>query len=133
MMKSRENDTGTKLEVNGQILDSCGKLMQTIKILITKARDLQKEIVAQGRVRTIRFHFDMFLVSFRLGNGQCSRILFEESQMDRRFGLSCEECRCQCQSFDVSRKTFVREFHRSIPDSFSSHRNEQKNDIGFSK
>lgn len=51
MNKSREQDTGIKLEVNGQILDSCGKLMQTIQQLIIKARDLQKEIVAQGRVR----------------------------------------------------------------------------------
>ncbi|CAF3807694.1 unnamed protein product [Rotaria sp. Silwood1] len=49
MTKSREQDTGIKCEVNGQILDSCGKLMQTIKVLIIKARDLQKEIVAQGR------------------------------------------------------------------------------------
>lgn len=50
MAKSREQDTGIKCEVNGQILDSCGKLMQTIKMLIIKARDLQKEIVGQGRV-----------------------------------------------------------------------------------
>ncbi|CAF3906000.1 unnamed protein product [Rotaria sordida] len=49
MAKSREQDTGIKCEVNGQILDSCGKLMQTIKVLIIKARDLQKEIVGQGR------------------------------------------------------------------------------------
>ncbi|CAF3073951.1 unnamed protein product [Rotaria socialis] len=49
MTKSREQDTGIKCEVNGQILDSCGKLMQTIKVLIIKARDLQKEIVSQGR------------------------------------------------------------------------------------
>ncbi len=51
MAKSRQQDTGIKFEVNGQILDSCGKLMQTIKMLIIKARDLQKEIVAQGRVK----------------------------------------------------------------------------------
>lgn len=51
MAKSREQDTGIKCEVNGQILDSCGKLMQTIKMLIIKARDLQKEIVGQGRVK----------------------------------------------------------------------------------
>jgi huntingtin interacting protein 1 len=51
MAKSREQDTGIKCEVNGQILESCGKLMQTIKVLIIKARDLQKEIVAQGRVK----------------------------------------------------------------------------------
>ena len=53
MTKSREQDTGIKCEVNGQILDSCGKLMQTIKVLIIKARDLQKEIVAQGRVNIL--------------------------------------------------------------------------------
>ncbi len=57
MAKSREQDTGIKCEVNGQILDSCGKLMQTIKILIIKARDLQKEIVAQGRVKIELFVF----------------------------------------------------------------------------
>jgi len=50
MNKSREQDSGVKLEVNGQILDSCGQLMQTIRVLLMKARDLQKEIVSQGRV-----------------------------------------------------------------------------------
>lgn len=55
MTKSREQDTGIKCEVNGQILESCGKLMQMIKALIIKARDLQKEIVAQGRVRFVVF------------------------------------------------------------------------------
>ena len=48
--KSREKDTGAKLEVNDKILDSCTELMKTIKILIIKAKELQKEIVAQGRV-----------------------------------------------------------------------------------
>ncbi|CAF0927204.1 unnamed protein product [Didymodactylos carnosus] len=47
--KSRITDTGIKLEVNGKILDTCGELMQTIRQLIMKARDLQKEIVSQGR------------------------------------------------------------------------------------
>ena len=68
MMKSREKDTGTKLEVNGQILDSCGKLMQTIKMLISRARDLQKEIVAQGRVRLQSF-VSSFDSLFSLGYG----------------------------------------------------------------
>jgi len=62
MAKSREQDTGIKCEVNGQILDSCGKLMQTIKMLIIKARDLQKEIVAQGRVNI----FFSFKIKFTL-------------------------------------------------------------------
>ena len=48
--KSREKDTGIKLEVNDKILDSCTELMKVIKILIIKAKELQKEIVAQGRV-----------------------------------------------------------------------------------
>ncbi len=47
--KSRENETGVKLEVNDKILDACTSLMKAIKILIIKAQDLQKEIVAQGR------------------------------------------------------------------------------------
>ncbi len=72
MAKSREQDTGIKCEVNGQILDSCGKLMQTIKILIIKARDLQKEIVAQGRVKIfsnfeLKYPFHLFI-----GHRKCS-------------------------------------------------------------
>ena len=63
MAKSREQDTGIKCEVNGQILDSCGKLMQTIKVLIIKARDLQKEIVGQGRVKIICSPADHILVA----------------------------------------------------------------------
>ncbi|CAF0771700.1 unnamed protein product [Brachionus calyciflorus] len=47
--KSREQDSGVKLEVNDKILDNCTALMKAIRILIMKARDLQKEIVAQGR------------------------------------------------------------------------------------
>ena len=51
LSKSREQETGVKLEVNDKILDSCTSLMKAIKVLIIKAQDLQKEIVAQGRVR----------------------------------------------------------------------------------
>ncbi|CAF0941575.1 unnamed protein product [Didymodactylos carnosus] len=47
--KSRITDTGVKLEVNSKILDTCGELMQAIRQLIIRARDLQKEIVSQGR------------------------------------------------------------------------------------
>lgn len=49
--KTREQETGVKLEVNDKILDNCTGLMKAIKILIMKAKDLQKEIVAQGRVK----------------------------------------------------------------------------------
>lgn len=50
MNKTREKDSGVKLEVNDKILDACTALMKAIKLLIAKAKDLQKEIVAQGRV-----------------------------------------------------------------------------------
>ena len=54
MNKSRSKDTGIKLEVNDKILDSCTELMKAIKMLIIKAKDLQKEIAAQGRVRAFQ-------------------------------------------------------------------------------
>lgn len=47
--KSREQETGIKLEVNDKILDSCTSLMKAIKILIIRGKELQKEIVSQGR------------------------------------------------------------------------------------
>jgi huntingtin interacting protein 1 len=54
LTQSRERDTGMKLEVNDKILDSCTDLMKAIKILIIKAKELQKEIVAQGRVSRMK-------------------------------------------------------------------------------
>ena len=50
LAKSREDDSGVKLEVNERILDSCTGLMKTIKTLIIRARDLQGEIIAEGMV-----------------------------------------------------------------------------------
>lgn len=47
--KSRKSQTGVKLEVNERILDSCTELMAAIQKLIRKAKDLQEEIVSQGR------------------------------------------------------------------------------------
>jgi len=46
---AKRKDTGIKLEVNGQILDACTHLMNAIKQLIHDAKELQKEIVSQGR------------------------------------------------------------------------------------
>jgi huntingtin interacting protein 1 len=57
--KSRGQETGIKLEVNDKILDSCQDLMKSIKILIVRAKELQREIVAQGRV----INFYSFLLS----------------------------------------------------------------------
>jgi len=50
---AKRKDTGIKLEVNGQILDACTHLMNAIKQLIHDAKELQKEIVSQGRVSFI--------------------------------------------------------------------------------
>ncbi|XP_036370811.1 huntingtin-interacting protein 1 isoform X2 [Octopus sinensis] len=49
LKKTQEDTTGLNLEVNESILDACTGLMQAIKVLVEKSRDLQKEIVAQGR------------------------------------------------------------------------------------
>ncbi|XP_072748142.1 huntingtin-interacting protein 1 [Anoplolepis gracilipes] len=47
--KSRAADSGLKLKVNEQILDSCTELMKYIRKLVQRSRLLQKEIVEQGR------------------------------------------------------------------------------------
>ena len=47
---AKRKDTGIKLEVNGQILDACTYLMNAIKELIHDAKQLQNEIVSQGKV-----------------------------------------------------------------------------------
>ncbi|GAB1608881.1 huntingtin-interacting protein 1-like isoform X2, partial [Argonauta hians] len=49
LKKTKEDTTGINLEVNERILDACTGLMQAVKLLVEKSRDLQKEIVAQGR------------------------------------------------------------------------------------
>ncbi|XP_056647120.1 huntingtin-interacting protein 1-like [Diorhabda sublineata] len=49
LTNSRATDSGIKLKVNEKILDSCTKLMRTIRILVNKSKLLQAEIVAQGR------------------------------------------------------------------------------------
>lgn len=48
--KSRAADSGVKLKVNEQILDSCTDLMKRIRKLVQKSRLLQREIVEQGKV-----------------------------------------------------------------------------------
>ncbi|VDN01403.1 unnamed protein product [Thelazia callipaeda] len=46
--KSRATDSGIRLEVNEEILDSCNQLMTAIVVLVAKSRALQEEIVACG-------------------------------------------------------------------------------------
>ena len=53
LQKSREDDSGVKLEVNERILDSCTELMKAIRTLILRAKDLQSEIVKEGMVRLL--------------------------------------------------------------------------------
>ncbi|XP_013381294.1 huntingtin-interacting protein 1 isoform X1 [Lingula anatina] len=47
--QSRKTHSGIQLEVNEKMLDSCTSLIMAIKILVEKAKDLQREIVSQGR------------------------------------------------------------------------------------
>ncbi|XP_044015037.1 huntingtin-interacting protein 1-like isoform X2 [Aphidius gifuensis] len=49
LAKSKADDSGLKLEVNGKILDSCTELMKCIRKLVKKSRLLQVEIVEQGK------------------------------------------------------------------------------------
>lgn len=54
LKKSREEQTGINLEVNGRILDSCTDLMKAIQVLIKRSKELQQEIVSEGMVWPIR-------------------------------------------------------------------------------
>lgn len=47
--KSREGDSGIKLEVNGKILDACTGLMQAIRELVRSSKHLQEEIVSKEK------------------------------------------------------------------------------------
>ncbi|XP_017780758.1 PREDICTED: huntingtin-interacting protein 1-related protein-like isoform X2 [Nicrophorus vespilloides] len=49
LSKSREADSGIKLQVNEKILDSCTMLMLAIRVLVQKSKLLQEEIVQQGK------------------------------------------------------------------------------------
>lgn len=49
LSSSRASDSGIKLEVNERILDACTNLMQSIRILVQRAKALQAEIVALGK------------------------------------------------------------------------------------
>ena len=46
---SKASVTGVRLEVNESILSSCTELMQAVLVLVSKSRELQAEIVSQGR------------------------------------------------------------------------------------
>jgi len=47
--KSRQSATGARLEVNDKILDACNDLIAAIRLLVIRSRDVQEEIVQQGR------------------------------------------------------------------------------------
>lgn len=48
--QSRSNLSGIQLEVNEKILESCNELMYAIKVLIDRSKEMQKEIIAEGKV-----------------------------------------------------------------------------------
>lgn len=50
MLKTKQKDSGVKLEVNGKVLDACTTLMQAIIQLIKDAKHLQEEIKAKTKV-----------------------------------------------------------------------------------
>ena len=47
---SRQKDSGAKLEVNENVLDSCTALVKAIKELVNKSKALQKEIITERGV-----------------------------------------------------------------------------------
>lgn len=51
LSNSRASHTGVKLEVNEKLIDSCTGLMNAIRLLVQRAKHLQTEIVAQGKVK----------------------------------------------------------------------------------
>ncbi|RWS23018.1 huntingtin-interacting protein 1-like protein [Leptotrombidium deliense] len=55
MNKAKKQDKGVKLEVNAKVLDSCTGLMKAILELVKNAKELQKEIVSQGKVGKLVF------------------------------------------------------------------------------
>jgi huntingtin interacting protein 1 len=61
LKRSRTEQTGVNLEVNSRILTSCTDLMKAIQMLMTRSRELQQEIVAEGMVllliRIFQYYF----------------------------------------------------------------------------
>jgi len=51
LSNSRASHTGVKLEVNEKLIETCTALMMAIRVLVQKAKILQAEIVAQGKVQ----------------------------------------------------------------------------------
>lgn len=52
--KSRKADSGIKLEVSEKILDACTALMESIRVLVKRSKDMQQEIINQGKVSTVQ-------------------------------------------------------------------------------
>ncbi|KAI3419377.1 ILWEQ [Globodera pallida] len=47
--RSRETNSGIRLEVNDNILDACLGLMNAVRVLVIRSTEVQEEIVAQGK------------------------------------------------------------------------------------
>nr|CAD2175591.1 unnamed protein product [Meloidogyne enterolobii] len=55
--KSRETNIGIKLEVNDKILNSCNELMGAVRELVIKSKEVQEEIVSNGRGQATPIEF----------------------------------------------------------------------------
>lgn len=92
MANAKKQDTGVKLEVNEKILDACTTLMQAIKELIKNSKELQHEIISQGKVSENITMNHIFKTKNLLGLFFCKRFLSKKSQMDRRLNICCKGC-----------------------------------------
>lgn len=63
---SRASHTGVKLEVNEKLIDSCTTLMNAIRLLVQRAKHLQTEIVAQGKVHRSVLSLNFFITPILL-------------------------------------------------------------------
>lgn len=54
---SRETNIGIKLEVNDKILNSCNELMGAVRELVIKSKEVQEEIVSNGRGQATPIEF----------------------------------------------------------------------------
>ncbi|KAH6934135.1 hypothetical protein HPB50_020673 [Hyalomma asiaticum] len=78
--KSREGDSGIKLEVNSKILDACTGLMQAIRELVKSSKHLQEEIVAKEKGSASKKEFTVettagLRVSSRLPRDAADRVV----------------------------------------------------------
>jgi hypothetical protein len=79
--------------------------MKAIKVLIVKAKELQREIVNQGRVSSMQvltlFFQGIHMCIQKIGSFHSQGVLRKKLQMDRGFGVSCQTRRSWCKRINV--------------------------------